>query len=80
VSNRIQALFSLVEDDLRELRPDLSKSQIQLNARALWSGVHGAAALSLNDQLYLPADKQDQVVIEQLISAFLQSFCLPEVT
>lgn len=80
LSSRIQSLFALVEEDLRALRPDAEEEQLRSHARALWSGVHGAAALSLNDQLYLEGEHADRVIIDVLISAFLHSWCSQDPT
>ncbi len=74
LGSRIRALFELVEQDLLALDPDASESAIKLGARTLWSGVHGAAALSLTDQLYSEEKNADQLIVNMLISRFVDSW------
>ena len=74
LGNRIESLFELVEQDLIALDPKASESAVKLGARSLWSGVHGAAALSLTNQLYSKEDKADQLVVNMLVSRFVDSW------
>jgi AcrR family transcriptional regulator len=74
LGSRIRALFELVEHDLLALDPDASEPAIKLGARTLWSGVHGAAALSLTDQLYCEEKNADQLIVNMLVSRFVDSW------
>ena len=71
---RIRSLFELIETELRVLDPNASDSAIKLGARTLWSGVHGAAALSLTDQLYSDEKNSEQLIVSMLVSRFVDSW------
>jgi len=71
---RIRSLFELIETELRALDPNASDSAIKLGARTLWSGVHGAAALSLTDQLYSDEKNSEQLIVSMLVSRFVDSW------
>jgi len=71
---RIRSLFELVEKELKELDPSASESALKLGARTLWSGVHGAAALSLTDQLFSEEKNSDQLIVNMLVSRFVDSW------
>lgn len=50
-------LFSLVEEPLRQLRPDVEAEESMLFARTMFSGVHGIVSLGLDAKLMaLPVD------------------------
>lgn len=74
LSNQINSLFELVEQQLRQLNPDADENQVRLSARALWSGVHGTAALRLSRQLYLDSEQADQDIVDTLITGFIDSW------
>jgi len=74
LGTRIQSLFGLVELELKALDPNASESAVALGARTLWSGVHGAAALNLTDQLYSTEKHPDQLVLNMLVSRFVESW------
>jgi len=73
---RVQALFGLVENALRELNPEKTAANLILASRALWSGVHGASELSLSSLLFI--DEQDDtpsapntLVIDSVVTTFV---------
>ncbi|MEE9320430.1 MAG: TetR/AcrR family transcriptional regulator [Granulosicoccus sp.] len=74
LSTRIQSLFALVESELRKLDPNASDMDVSVGARALWSGVHGAAALSLTDQLYLETTHADRRIVDMMINHFVDNW------
>jgi len=74
LSVRIRSLFELVEQELKVLNPDASDSDIELGARTLWSGVHGAAALNITDQLYTDKKNADRLIVKMLVSRFVDSW------
>ena len=67
---RIGALFALVDEELRALAPDAAPAERATAARALWSGVHGVAALGLTDQLYPAHDEGAEAVVTTLVERF----------
>jgi len=74
LGQRIRSLFSLIEEELASLDPGADDRQLQVGARALWSGVHGTAALALSNQLYLDRDHADREIVEALITRFVGSW------
>ena len=74
LGQRIRSLFELIEQELTLLDPDTSESAIQLGARTLWSGVHGAAALSTTHQLYSEKKNTDRLIVKMLVSRFVESW------
>ena len=72
LGDQISTLFELVEDQLRLLNDTATDERVRLAARALWSGVHGTAALRLSDQLYLDAPGADGDIIELLVGSFVE--------
>ncbi len=74
LKHQIHALFDLVEKQLQMLAPTATDSQLTLAARALWSGVHGVAALRLSNQLYLDETNADREIVDLLVNNFLLSW------
>lgn len=74
LSNQINSLFELVEQELRKLNTTTDDDQVKLGARALWSGVHGTAALQLSNQLYLHQTHADRDIVKTLIDGFIHSW------
>ena len=74
LAQRIQSLFALVEQCLGELSPESDAEARHLAARALWSGVHGATALHLNDQLFLDPVHRPEDIVASLVTRFLDSW------
>lgn len=71
---RIDALFSLVENAVRELSPNREKKQIQLAARTLWSSVHGICMLHIGDKLYSDHIASPQALLQSLITHYLSAW------
>ena len=74
LSARIRSLFELIEQELKKLDPDASESSLEIGARTLWSGVHGAAGLHITNQLYTNEKKADQLIVHMLVSRFVDSW------
>ncbi len=74
LTHQIHALFDLVETQLQQLVPAATDTQLTVAARALWSGVHGVAALRLSNQLYLDETNADQEIVDLLVNNFLLSW------
>lgn len=70
----IRVLFELIEQELKKLNPAAVESDVKLGARTLWSGVHGAAALSLTNQLYSDRKNSDRLIVEMLVNRFVDSW------
>lgn len=70
----ILSLFELVEQELKKLDPSASDDAVALGARTLWSGVHGAAALNLTDQLYSNKKDSERLIVNMLVSRFVDSW------
>jgi len=71
---RINALFFLVERELHTIAPKQTEQAVKLGARAIWSGVHGAAQLMLSEQLYLDTPHADREIVDMLVSRFVDSW------
>ena len=67
---RIGALFALVDEELGRLAPGAARADRATAARALWSGVHGVAALGLTGQLYPAHDEGADAVVGALVERF----------
>ena len=67
---RIDALFALVDEELGRLAPGSAPAERATAARALWSGVHGVAALGLTDQLYPAHGEGTEAVVGALVERF----------
>lgn len=74
LGQRIRSLFGLIEEELAALDPAADERRLQLGARALWSGVHGTAALALSNQLYLDREHADREIVDALITRFVGSW------
>ena len=69
---RVDALFDLVTTQMREIWPDEDGETLALRARALWSGVHGVASLSIRDQLFTRTWQADRKMLRELVNRFLR--------
>jgi len=74
IQHQIHALFSLIEKQLQLLAPSATQADVSLAARALWSGVHGVAALRSSNQLYLEQPRIDSDIVNLLVNHFLMSW------
>lgn len=72
LGDQIRTLFELLCTQLQQLRPSASDKEIRQGALALWSGVHGTAALRLSSQLHLEAPDADVQIVDLLASSFLR--------
>ncbi|MGZ4969339.1 MAG: TetR/AcrR family transcriptional regulator [Methylobacter sp.] len=71
---KIDRIFNRVEAQFTQLSPGRPPQQHKQAARALWSGVHGICALSLNDKLEAVAINavEDDVVL--LVESFIRGW------
>ena len=57
---------------MRAIWPDEDDETLALRARALWSGVHGVASLSVRDQLFTRTWQADRKMLRELVNRFLR--------
>lgn len=72
LGEQIRTLFELLSQQLHRLQPKASEEDIRQGALALWSGVHGTAALRLSSQFHLDAPDADRRIVDLLISSFIR--------
>ncbi len=70
---RVNAMFDMLEEPLRQLAPSRSPKQISDAARTLWGSVHGITALALDDQLFSQSGSV-AAMTDELIARFLESW------
>ena len=73
LQQEIDLLFQLLSDHLSAIRATDRRS-LELGARALWSGVHGAASLALADQLFTDMANVEPEIVELLVMQFANSW------
>lgn len=71
---KVSSLFELIGQPLAQIRPDLDERQRNQASRELWSGVHGACDLGLNDKLSFGISFSPQAVLESLVGRYLSGF------
>ena len=71
----IDQLFALLTARLASVGSTDSE-HLELGARALWSGVHGAASLALADQLFTDMPNVEPEILELLIDQFATAWAL----
>lgn len=69
---KIQAIFSIVDDLFGKLLPDQAPEQVRLTSRSLWCGVHGVCELSLNGSLGRVGSRNAKATIELLVQSFIR--------
>ncbi len=74
LQQNIDALFQLVEDELRKIAPDADDQTMELGVRSLWSGVHGVVSLSTADQLFTKRWRADRHILRTLVEQFLSTW------
>ncbi len=72
LGDQIRTLFELLGMQLQRLRPAAAEDEIRQGALALWSGVHGTAALRLSSQFDNEAANADSQIVDLLISSFIR--------
>lgn len=70
--NKVRGLFGLVSVPLKKLLPHLDDAQCMRAVRVLWSGVHGACDLGLNDKLTLGGEIRTEELIDSLVENYLK--------
>lgn len=73
LQTEIDALFDLLGSQLTRLGT-VDQDTLDEGARALWSGVHGVASLSIADQLFTPRPRLERRIVERLVRQFAASW------
>lgn len=71
---QVNCLFSLIEIQLKAIRPAASEQQIIKTSRVLWSSVHGICTLSINDNIFTQSACNSEQLIQSLIDNFLSGW------
>lgn len=72
--SQVNALFSLIETQLKIIKPDSSELEITKTSRVLWSSVHGICTLAINDNLFAQSACSSEELIESLIHNFINGW------
>lgn len=73
-AGKIERLFQILEEPIRELTPELTGSQIKQAARALWGGIHGVCLLSLTGKMDTVGADEVEDILLLLVENFLRSW------
>lgn len=68
---KVRKVFELVANPLQQLKPDMDAESVIRATRVLWSGVHGACDLALNDKLSLGKEVGAEELIDSLVENYL---------
>ena len=69
--NKVKQLFALVEKPLKRMKPNMDELESVCATRVLWSGVHGACELALNDKLSLGGEISAEQLIDSVVNNYL---------
>ena len=72
--NQVNALFSLIEIQLKAIQPTASEREIIKTSRVLWSSVHGICTLSINNNLFAKSACSAKELIQSLIENFINGW------
>ncbi len=70
---KVDAMFGMLEEPLRQLAPARSDAAIAEAARILWGGAHGITALAMDEHLF-HHEGSDSLMTDELIARFLDSW------
>lgn len=71
---KVDNIFSLVEQQFKQLPTSHNDEQSQLAARALWSGVHGVCTLSLTGKLDVVGVNNVENTVVLLVDNFIRGW------
>ncbi len=72
--NQVNSLFSLLETQLKKIRPQCSQAEITKTSRVLWSSVHGICTLSINNNLFVKSACSSEELVASLINNYLKGW------
>lgn len=73
-SDRIQSMTGIIESLLKQLSPQKAEKEVVEASRVLWAGVHGITLLSVDDKFFTSEPVNGAVLIDNLLSGYLQSW------
>lgn len=76
--NRVDNLFTRVENLFRKLSPHSNASEINQVARALWGGIHGICTLSLTGSMDVVGVKDVEASVLMLVDYFLYGWMISQ--
>lgn len=68
---KVKEVFVLVEEPLKQIKKDMNHTETVCATRVLWSGVHGACELALNDKLSLGGEVSAEQLIDSMVDNYL---------
>ena len=71
---KLQRLFSLIENNLRDLCIWPDQRSLQKVAQSIWSGVHGVCVLHLNNKLDIAGASTSTELIESIIENYIRGY------
>jgi len=74
--SQANALFSLIEVQLKKINPDKAALEITKTSRVLWSSVHGICTLSINNNLFANSACSSEELIQSLIKHFIKGWAV----
>lgn len=72
--SQVNALFSLIEVQLKIIQPDVSGQEIIKTSRVLWSSVHGICTLSIKNNLFAKSACSSDDLINSLITHYIRGW------
>ncbi len=72
--SQVNSLFSLIETELKRIKPESSEQEIIRTSRVLWSSVHGICTLSINDNLFITSACNPKELISSLVSNYIKGW------
>ncbi len=72
--SQADALFSLIEVQLKTISPGKSELEITKTSRVLWSSVHGICTLSINHNLFSNSACSSEELIQSLVKHFIKGW------
>ncbi|WP_396588259.1 TetR/AcrR family transcriptional regulator [Bermanella sp. R86510] len=72
--NRIERLFSVIEDCLATIKPTSSKEDRHQVSRVIWAAVHGICSLATDDKLFAQGSIDEISMIDSLLTHYLGSW------
>ena len=75
---RIDNVFTLLQQQLAILKPRANASDCAQTARTIWASVHGICVLALDDKLFTPGNISGRSMIHSLLSHYLPAWIKDE--
>lgn len=72
--DKIETIFTPIENLFQELRPGSDRAQARHAARTLWCGVHGVCMLALNGNLGRAGGENQEAAVNLLVDSFIRGW------